>query len=184
MLGGDRRARPPYTEQRHEACRQPWKGPEIQTFLPYADFADSARVLDDRRLGKQRVETLQIVHVLLGLRWNLAAGVVEAFEPKGWRSHPAVRMWRGYEPALLAYQAKTCQEWMSRGFKDTCLGKAVGLAALSPLVAGVEVHQPRWLGQEDLHRSHQSNLIRKDPIFYAPLFPEVPADLPYVWPES
>ncbi|MDQ1681515.1 MAG: hypothetical protein QOH99_56, partial [Frankiaceae bacterium] len=33
----------------------------MQTFLPYADFGASARVLDDRRLGKQRVETLQIL---------------------------------------------------------------------------------------------------------------------------
>ncbi|MGI8887933.1 MAG: MSMEG_6728 family protein [Nocardioidaceae bacterium] len=154
----------------------------MQTFLPYPDFARSAQVLDDKRLGKQRVETLQIMHVLLGLRWNLSAGVIEAFEPKGWRNHPAVRMWRGYEPALLAYQDGTCQEWTRRGFNDTCYPKAVGLAALSPLIAGVEAQQPPWLGPEELHRSHQSNLIRKDPDIYAPLFPDVPADLPYFWP--
>jgi hypothetical protein len=41
---------------------------------------------------------------------------------------------------------------------------------------------PPWLGDEQLHRSHQSNLIRKDPGFYRPLFPDVPPDLPYVWP--
>jgi len=33
----------------------------MQTFLPYPDFAASSAVLDDRRLGKQRVEALQIV---------------------------------------------------------------------------------------------------------------------------
>ena len=33
----------------------------MQTFLPYPDFARSARCLDNRRLGKQRVESYQIL---------------------------------------------------------------------------------------------------------------------------
>lgn len=33
----------------------------MTTFLPYADFTETAKVLDRARLGKQRVETLQIV---------------------------------------------------------------------------------------------------------------------------
>jgi len=32
----------------------------MQTFLPYADFKESAQCLDYRRLGKQRVEAKQI----------------------------------------------------------------------------------------------------------------------------
>jgi hypothetical protein len=31
----------------------------MQTFLPYPGFDESARALDDRRLGKQRVETMR-----------------------------------------------------------------------------------------------------------------------------
>jgi hypothetical protein len=42
--------------------------------------------------------------------------------------------------------------------------------------------RPAWLGDPALHRSHQSALLRKDPEFYGPRFPEVPNDLPYVWP--
>lgn len=41
---------------------------------------------------------------------------------------------------------------------------------------------PPWLGESEFHRSHQSNLIRKDPEFYGPRFPGVPDDLEYVWP--
>jgi hypothetical protein len=37
----------------------------MQTFLPYEDFTLSAQVLDYRRLGKQRVEALQIYNVLV-----------------------------------------------------------------------------------------------------------------------
>ena len=36
----------------------------MQTFLPFPDFVASARSLDRLRLGKQRVETLQILNAL------------------------------------------------------------------------------------------------------------------------
>jgi predicted TPR repeat methyltransferase len=43
---------------------------------------------------------------------------------------------------------------------------------------------PTWLGDEELHRSHRSNLLRKFPDHYASLFEnDLPDDLPYVWPE-
>ena len=41
---------------------------------------------------------------------------------------------------------------------------------------------PPWLGDPALHRSHQSSLVRKDPAHYRRFFPDVPDDLPYVWP--
>ena len=62
----------------------------MQTFLPYPDFARSARVLDRKRLGKQRVETLQV----------LRAATVPGY---GWYRHPATAMWAGHVPALVAY---------------------------------------------------------------------------------
>lgn len=67
----------------------------MQSFLPYPDFARSARVLDDRRLGKQRVEALQIYRALTR-------------EKYGWRNHPAVLMWRSYDEALIAYGIAMC----------------------------------------------------------------------------
>ncbi|TDD26651.1 cytoplasmic protein [Actinomadura sp. KC06] len=151
----------------------------MQTFLPHADFAATARVLDQRRLGKQRVEALQ---VLRGL-------TVPGY---GWRNHPAVRMWTGYEEALVRYGLEICREWSGLGHRDTCA------ATLTTELAGASgIERPRdqrrladagelppWLGDPALHRSHRSALIRKDSAFYGPRFPGVPADLPYVWPLS
>ena len=34
----------------------------MQTFLPTSNFAESAKYLDYRRLGKQRVEVLQLLN--------------------------------------------------------------------------------------------------------------------------
>jgi hypothetical protein len=150
----------------------------MQTFLPYADFATTARVLDDRRLGKQRVEALQVLRAL----------TVPGY---GWRHHPAVAMWRGYEEPLAAYGVAICQEWCRRGHADTCdvkiraevaklgLTEVRGQAELAPLG-----QLPPWLGDEDFHRSHRSSLLRKDADWYGPLFTDVPDDLPYVWPSK
>jgi hypothetical protein len=149
----------------------------VQTFLPFADFEETARSLDTRRLGKQRVETLQIVRALTRSGY-------------GWRNHPAVRMWRGYEEALGAYGIAICREWQRRGYADTCEVKIMddlGTAGVTVPVRPVgELRRagqlPPWLGDENLHRSHRSALVRKDPDFYRPRLGEVALDLPYVWP--
>jgi hypothetical protein len=138
----------------------------VQTFLPYASFRRSARVLDDRRLGKQRVEALQILNALHG-------------RSRGWVNHPAVRMWRGYEDALVLYGLVVTREWTRRGFADTVAGK---LLAFVPPGWRRPRRAPPWLGDPALHRSHRSALVRKAPAVYGPLFPGVPDDLPYVWP--
>lgn len=136
----------------------------MQTFLPYPDFRATARCLDYRRLGKQRVEAYQILRTLHGLS-------------QGWRNHPAVLMWKGYECSLAIYTFFMCEEWLRRGYQSN--GKI--LAYIQPWLELSCVYPP-WLGDDRLHESHQSNLIRKDPVFYGPLFPGVPDDLPYYWP--
>lgn len=137
----------------------------MQTFLPYADFAASARSLDRQRLGKQRVEAKQIL---------LALDKVSG----GWVNHPAVKMWRGHEAALLIYGMSMSEEWISRGYNDTLFDWfQQRYDERLP-----EHTTPSWLGSDIFHTSHQSNLVRKLPEHYAPLFPNVPDDLPYVWP--
>lgn len=48
----------------------------MQTFTPYSDFEESLRTLDLKRLGKQRVEVIQIVRALTvpGYSWSSAPG--------------------------------------------------------------------------------------------------------------
>ena len=149
----------------------------VQTFLPYPDFEASARSLDPKRLGKQRVECIQ---VLRGL----------TIPTYGWRHHPAVKMWRGHEEALGRYSFTCCEIWVELGFGDTCaatIGAELAGHGVSVVRTQAELEAagalPPWLGDENFHRSHQSALVRKDPAFYGPRFPGVPDDLPYVWPE-
>lgn len=151
----------------------------VQTFLPYPDFRATAVVLDVRRLGKQRVETLQVLRAL-------------TVPGHGWRNHPAVRMWTGYEEALTRYGLVICERWVRGGRRDTVAGTLrTDLAGATGRVVvraqgllAAEGELPPWLGDEAFHRSHRSALVRKDPEHYRRAFPDVPPDLPYVWPAS
>lgn len=147
----------------------------MQTFLPYSDFAATAAVLDARRLGKQRVEVLQILRAL-------------TFDDYGWRTHPAVTMWSGHTAALVTYGVVISERWVADGYADTVRPLILEFVApelarpQSALAAGGEL--PWWLGWEPLHRSHRAALLRKDPEHYGPQFPGVDPDLPYVWPAA
>ena len=145
----------------------------MQTFLPCADFERTAALLDPRRLGKQRVEALQICNAL-----HRTTG--------GWINHPVTRMWRGWEPALVAYGLAIVREWTRTGHADTVQGKLLGHLHGEPERTQEQLAEesmlPRWLGREDVHRAHRSALVRKMPEYYRPLFPDAPDDLDYVWP--
>jgi hypothetical protein len=148
----------------------------VQTFLPYADFERSARTLDVKRLGKQRVETIQVVRALT---WS----------GYGWANHPVSLMWKGFEEALGRYGITCCQVWIELGFGDTCALtiqtdlREAGIATIrtQPELAAAGA-LPAWLGDEAVHLSHQSALVRQDREHYRPLFPYIADDLPYVWP--
>ncbi len=148
----------------------------MQTFVPHADFVASGRALDAKRLGKQRVEVIQIVRAL----------TVPGY---AWKSHPAVLMWKGYEEALGRYGLTMCEVWLELGFGDTCAATITAdLAAfgISPIRTESELAQagalPSWLFDEAVQQSHQSALVRKDPAFYRQKFPDVRPDIEYVWP--
>lgn len=145
----------------------------MQTFLPYPSFRRSAETLDLKRLGKQRVENLQIMTTLLTGR-------------DAWKNHPAVKMWRGHELHLLDYQHAMCEQWVKnftqRGvpYSDSCYAKTLAMVDAHRDSAGDT--PPPWLGDERVHISHQSRLIQKDHEHYEPQFPLAPLDLEYFWP--
>lgn len=141
----------------------------MQTFLPYKDFKKTAKVLDMRRLGKQRVECLQILQTL-----------AKGDAANGWKNHPAVKMWKGYEHALFTYGLRMCAEWVGRGYTDTCAHKMFSIYA-SNFAASNNKAVPPWLGNRKFHKSHQSNLLRKDETHYSKYF-NVENNLPYIWP--
>lgn len=150
----------------------------MQTFLPYADFEKTARVLDMQRLGKQRVEAKQILKAL-HFKEKLADGWTPPISPKtgkpkrvGWVNHPATLMWETYELALCQYMNVMIEEWVNRGYNNNM-----------PLICldGLHVERPHWLDCPELHASHRSNLLKKAPDHYGQYGWGVPDNLEYVW---
>lgn len=134
----------------------------MQTFLPFENFSDSARALDSKRLGKQRVEAKQIYFALTKRDY-------------GWKNHPAVLMWKGHEVWLLKYGLKICEEWIDRGFNDTLAEffekkHEFEFRKFEKADISVMTVYPPWLGDERLHLSHQMNLLRKDFTYYSSKF--------------
>ena len=136
----------------------------MQTFVPMCSYAQSAKVLYYRRLGKQRVECKQLYNALTG-------------KSTGWANHPAAKMWMGNEYGLLVYASIICEEWIRRGYKDQ---------QLSFFNLAMQKHDqsdvyPSWWGGS-IHASHRSNLLRKDPDWYGQFNWSEPDDMEYVWP--
>ena len=118
----------------------------MQTFLPFDDFKKCAQILDWQRLGKQRVEGMQILQCLE--------------TPNRWKNHPAVKMWEGYEKTLMWYVDEMIEEWVRRGYNNTMKRYR------EYYEYGWDCERPFWLGDERVHSSHRANLINKKPEHY------------------
>lgn len=141
----------------------------MQTFLPYPDMRQSLQALDNKRLGKQRVETYQIISAITG------RPKLDGTPYKGWINHPCSIMWKNYIPALKLYLNYSIIEWIKRGFKNTM-----------KLEEGIDenVSLPEWFGDLKFHDSHKSNLLKKDSKFYSQYNWDVDPNDPYVWLDS
>lgn len=133
----------------------------MQTFLPYSDFKKSAQVLDSKRLGKQRVEALQIHNIVSG---NRTTG--------GWINHPAVKMWLGFPDALANYHNCIIEEWIERGFNNN----------MKMIEFNHDFKLPSWIDDDRFHSSHKANLLRKNPDFYQKYGWDEDPNKPYFWP--
>lgn len=141
----------------------------MQTFMTHDNYMDTAKALDNKRLGKQRVEAYQILKALRG----------DYNDTGAWVNHPATVMWRGHEYELSLYGLTIAVEFCERGFDGWHMMTTFNdiNAQLSP--TNTEKY-PWWVNDELLRYTHQSNLVRKNADYYD-MF-DVPNNIPYVWP--
>ena len=130
----------------------------MQTFLSETFFKTSLEVLDNKRLNKQLLESLQIAKVLSNP------------DAKAWKNHPAVLQWKGYEKSLLCYASEAEQLCHDRGIK-TDKNRATLLALKKQLhYDDSELILPSWWEDSSLACrvivTHRARLYEKDPVFY------------------
>lgn len=141
----------------------------MQTFLPYFCFKESARVLDYRRLGKQRVEAKQIYDVLQRKRSG------ETNIP--WGNHPAVLQWVGYSNLLALYHNCIIEEWIKRGYKNN-------MPFLSTKPEAFILGNHPWIGNKKYHSSHRAALLAKDYDYYSQFGWTEEPKIDYFWPSK
>lgn len=139
----------------------------MQTFLPYKSFIETAKCLDNKRLGKQRSEAKIILNILEGKAKPNKYGKIS------WINHPAIKMWAEYKNCLKLYLNLIIGEWEKRGFKNNMFKEELNI---------LEIKCPPWLGNEKFHNSHKSKLLEKDTKFYGKYGWDIKIGLPYVWP--
>ena len=131
----------------------------MQTFLPHPSKRESLDALDNKRLNKQILECYQILKVLS-----------KQSPSNAWRNHPAVLMWEGAENELWRYAMTAVKLADMRGIKtENNLANLKALAKTSVLSWGD--NDPAWVKSpiviKRVNATHQANLYRKDPIYYA-----------------
>lgn len=138
----------------------------VNTFIIANTPKECAKILDAKRLGKQRVEAYQIINILSGKT-----------EGKGWKSHPAVKMWTGHLDALKYYYNCCVKQWIKRGYKNNM--------ELYDIEKD-KIKLPWWFTWRSLQLSHIYSLIRKDPNYYNNKFninknEKIFMDYGYIW---
>jgi hypothetical protein len=147
----------------------------VQTFMPMISYRASADALDNVRQNNQINECKAIFMTLAGLS-------------DAWSNHPATRMWKGHELALLAYGGTVAAAYRDRKglayekrqawFFEMSKEHKSKFSARSVLV-------PPWVGDLNFHRSHRSSLLSKDPEYYGDKgWGDIPDRMPLLWPRS
>lgn len=126
----------------------------------HTDFLINAKLLDDQRLGKQRVEAMQILHILQG-------------KQKGFSKHPIVKSWQGYEDGLKYYINCCIYEWVQRGMQNNM--KVYDIPD--------QIVVPWWVFWRPLIMSHRMMMTRKDKRYVGKFkVDDGYADYGYIWP--
>ncbi|NBP55859.1 hypothetical protein EBU71_04860 [bacterium] len=158
----------------------------MQTFLTSTNSLECAQNLDSKRLNKQILEGYQILNVLSGRS-----------KTGGWRNHPAVLMWKGYENGLWSYIESMVQIANLRGIKTENNVKNLNALYAECHKDWGNDHPTFWRDEKKVMRiitTHRANLFKKDPIYYvryqyavnslynAPCCPNRKEPCKYYWP--
>lgn len=118
--------------------------------------------------------------------------MVGAQRKQGYASHPAARMWLGYESALAVYMTFVIREWKLRGYVNNIPIPYTDEWQVNPqaeeyagrLLPVSEAEVPPWLGEEVFHAGHRGRLMYKDPEWYGQFGWREDASILYSWPHD
>lgn len=127
------------------------------TYLPYADFSESAKCLSDKDL-LQQLQDNKVIFTTLVFKEQKNYLHTGTFANS---TDPCILMWQGYLPAFINYYNICLLTALQRQI-TTCTN-------LIPLgnYCTLKVKEPQWLRDDKLHHSHQYHLYKCNYLFYA-----------------
>ena len=147
----------------------------VNTFVTSNSVKECASNLDNKRLGKQRVEAKQIIDCL------------ESGGRKGFANHPATLMWKDNIIGLKYYCNAMITEWKSRkNSKGKEFLNTMELYKLDEKLDEKEI-MPWWFYCKQLQLTHKCSLLRKNPSYYKFKLSENEEPfmyVGYVWPSK
>ncbi len=118
----------------------------MQIFMPFSDVVSSLKSLDNKRLGKQRVEARWIIDIIQGIKQG--------------QNHPIIGMYRNYLPALIYYYNTCLEEFAARGYHND---------KLQPIPLNEDCIVFPWFWNDEIILDRQKAiLVFKDPTYYTP----------------
>ena len=145
----------------------------VNIFIIVPDLQRTAELLDRSRLGKQRLEALQIINCLTEYD---STGTIT----RGWKNHPATKSWIGFTNHLKVYFNVITREWIKRGYLNTMPLYEIdetpyhivqcGFNGTSIIFDPNQFNSysfPFWVSFYPFYMSNQASLCRKDPKHYS-----------------
>ncbi len=132
----------------------------MMIWLPYPDFTKSVSCLNTQHLNRQRA--------------NCQVLSKSFISPNRWNHVPTFKAWKNYYEVFQYYHDVCVKEWVKRGFRT--------IAVLYEAPKPDKRDLPWFIGEEQYHASHRSNLLRLDPTYAGIEGWREPSNLPYLWP--
>lgn len=135
----------------------------MQVFLPYPDFAETAKVLDDKRLGNQCYR--ECVTLYRG----------------GWPNHPASKIWANHKRALAKYSLALVLEMEKRKkWKPEVIFRWTKFWE-DAIMRESDTGMPSVVGNLMFHASHRAALLAKNPDWYSRFGWKETPKIDYIW---
>lgn len=119
----------------------------VNTFILTNSPKNCVKLLDYRRLGKQRVEAKQIIDAIENPKSN------------GWSNHPVTKMWKNDVLGLKYYFNCCVDEWIDRGYKNTMIKYIIEFDDEKDIL-------PWFYYNKQIQESFKASLLRKNPEYY------------------
>ena len=140
----------------------------MQTFLPFEDYTECAKVLDKLRINSQLNEMLVILRSLTGVyERNPRTGLC------GWENHTVARMWKEHELQLARFALVLAEEHLynrdlpNANKTEVLANRQKRRDIWTGLIEEMEARncpdtKPALIGDEEFHSAFRALLLYKD----------------------